>query len=44
MYVITIYSKYGSEELKENIYGIISGDLIGCIGITEPDAGSDEKY
>ena len=23
--------------------GIISGDLISCIGITEPDAGSDTK-
>ena len=36
--------KYGSEELKEKyLPGIISGDLIGCIGITEPDAGSDVK-
>ena len=36
--------KYGSDELKEKyLPGIISGDLIGCIGITEPDAGSDTK-
>ena len=36
--------KYGSEFLKEKyLPGIISGDLIGCIGITEPDAGSDVK-
>ena len=36
--------KYGNEELKERyLPGIISGDLIGCIGITEPDTGSDVK-
>ena len=36
--------KYASDELKEKyLPGIISGDLIGCIGITEPDAGSDTK-
>ena len=36
--------KYGSKELKERyLPGIISGDLIGCIGITEPDTGSDVK-
>ena len=36
--------KYGSDKLKEKyLPGIISGDLIGCIGITEPDAGSDTK-
>lgn len=34
--------KYGSEELKKKyLPGIISGDLIGCIGISEPGAGSD---
>lgn len=34
--------KFGSERLKEKyLPGIISGDLISCIGITEPGAGSD---
>ena len=34
--------KYGSEYLKQKyLPGIISGDLISCIGITEPGAGSD---
>ncbi len=36
--------KYGSEELKQKyLPGIISGDLISCIGITEPGAGSDAQ-
>ena len=36
--------KYGSDFLKEKyLPGIVSGDLIGCIGITEPDTGSDVK-
>ena len=36
--------KYGSEDLKNKyLPGIISGDIISCIGITEPDAGSDTK-
>ena len=36
--------KYGSEVLKQKyLPGIISGDLIGCIGITEPNTGSDVK-
>jgi|GEM_PF-4093 len=34
--------KYGSEELKQKyLPGMISGDLISSIGITEPGAGSD---
>lgn len=34
--------KYGSETLKKKyLPGIISGDLVSCIGITEPGAGSD---
>ena len=34
--------KYGSEQLKQKyLPGIISGDLISSIGITEPGAGSD---
>jgi alkylation response protein AidB-like acyl-CoA dehydrogenase len=36
--------KYGSEQLKDKyLPGIISGDVISCVGITEPDAGSDTK-
>jgi len=36
--------KYGSEELKQKyLPGIISGDLICSIGITEPGAGSDAQ-
>ena len=38
----TYVLKYGSERLKQKyLPGIISGDLISCIGITEPSAGSD---
>ena len=34
--------KYGSDFLKEKyLPGIASGDLISCIGITEPNVGSD---
>ena len=34
--------KYGSKALKEKyLPGIISGEKISCIGITEPGAGSD---
>lgn len=36
--------KYGSEFLKQKyLPGLISGDLISCIGITEPGAGSDAQ-
>ena len=36
-----IYS-YGSEEQRQKyLPGLASGDLIGCFGLTEPDAGSD---
>ena len=36
--------KYGSERLKQKyLPGIISGELICCIGITEPGAGSDAQ-
>jgi len=38
----TYIAKYGSDFLKEKyLPGIISGNLISCIGITEPSAGSD---
>lgn len=34
--------KHGSEALKQKyLPGMISGELISCIGITEPSAGSD---
>ncbi|MDA0961968.1 MAG: acyl-CoA dehydrogenase family protein, partial [Proteobacteria bacterium] len=33
---------YGSEEQrKKYLPGLASGELIGCFGLTEPDAGSD---
>ncbi len=33
---------YGSEEQRERwLPGLASGDLVGCFGLTEPDAGSD---
>ena len=36
--------KYGSNELKEKyLPGLISGELISSIGITEPGAGSDAQ-
>jgi|TARA_A100001015_G_scaffold311649_1_gene415309 glutaryl-CoA dehydrogenase len=36
-----IYS-YGSEEQRQKyLPGLATGDLIGCFGLTEPDAGSD---
>ncbi len=36
--------KYGSDELKQKyLPGVISGDLIGSIGISEPGAGSDAQ-
>ncbi|GEO86926.1 glutaryl-CoA dehydrogenase [Ciceribacter naphthalenivorans] len=39
--IYPIYA-YGSEEQKDKyLPGLVSGDLIGCFGLTEPDAGSD---
>jgi glutaryl-CoA dehydrogenase (non-decarboxylating) len=34
--------KWGSEELKQKyVPALVSAEIIGCFGITEPDAGSD---
>jgi glutaryl-CoA dehydrogenase len=34
--------KYGSEEQKQRwLPGMARGELVGCFGLTEPDAGSD---
>ncbi|MGH3482421.1 MAG: acyl-CoA dehydrogenase family protein [Nocardioidaceae bacterium] len=34
--------RFGSEEQKQRwLPGMAAGDLIGCFGLTEPDAGSD---
>lgn len=39
--IYPIYA-YGSEEQRQKyLPGLISGELIGCFGLTEPDAGSD---
>ncbi len=39
--IYPIYT-YGSEEQRDKyLPGLVSGDLIGCFGLTEPDAGSD---
>lgn len=33
---------YGSEEQRQRyLPGLVAGELIGCFGLTEPDAGSD---
>src|SRR6218665_1586365 len=34
--------RHGSEELKQQFLApAIAGDMVGCIGVSEPDAGSD---
>ncbi|MFN4207081.1 MAG: acyl-CoA dehydrogenase [Agrobacterium albertimagni] len=39
--IYPIYA-YGSEKQKDKyLPGLVSGELIGCFGLTEPDAGSD---
>lgn len=39
--IYPIYA-YGSEEQQQKyLPGLVSGELIGCFGLTEPDAGSD---
>lgn len=40
--VIYPIQAYGSPEQREKyLPGLVSGELIGCFGLTEPDAGSD---
>ena len=40
--VINPIEKFGSVFIKQKyLDGLYSGDLIGCFGLTEPDAGSD---
>ena len=40
--VIHPINAYGSEEQRTKyLPGLVSGELIGCFGLTEPDAGSD---
>ncbi|MEO1045489.1 MAG: acyl-CoA dehydrogenase [Pseudomonadota bacterium] len=40
--VIHPINAYGSEEQRQKyLPGLTSGELIGCFGLTEPDAGSD---
>jgi glutaryl-CoA dehydrogenase len=39
---MTAIHRFGSEEHKQRwLPGMAAGDLIGCFGLTEPDAGSD---
>lgn len=42
--VATYIERFGSEELKRRwLPGMVSGDVIGSLGITEPGAGSDVR-
>ncbi|MFD1197206.1 acyl-CoA dehydrogenase [Brucella gallinifaecis] len=36
-----IYAYGSDEQRKKYLPGLVSGELIGCFGLTEPDAGSD---
>ncbi len=39
--IYPIYAYGSKEQRKKYLPGLCSGDLIGCFGLTEPDAGSD---
>jgi len=40
--VIPYFKHYASQQQRDRFLpGLISGDVLGCIGMTEPDAGSD---
>ncbi|MDH5763598.1 MAG: acyl-CoA dehydrogenase family protein, partial [Nitrospinota bacterium] len=40
--VIYPINRFGSEEQKDKwLPGLVSGDKVGCFGLTEPDYGSD---
>lgn len=39
--IYPIYTYGSDEQRKKYLSGLVSGDLIGCFGLTEPDAGSD---
>jgi glutaryl-CoA dehydrogenase len=42
---MTAIHKFGSEEQKEHwLPGMARGELIGCFGLTEPNAGSDPAH
>lgn len=39
--IYPIYAYGSAEQRKKYLPGLIAGELIGCFGLTEPDAGSD---
>lgn len=39
--IYPIYTYGSDEQQKKYLPGLVAGDLIGCFGLTEPDAGSD---
>src|SRR5690606_26358148 len=39
--IYPIYAYSSDEQRQKYLPGLVSGELIGCFGLTEPDAGSD---